>query len=136
MPPDGRHSVIINYQQPMQASITLGLGGKDCILESLASNELDDLLGLDLDPLAGRRIAARTGRTLDELHLADGGKGDALLFLLGALDGDVNELLVHGDCLLLGDAGGLSESCHDATLGGRNEFFLSHFSCFLIRCQG
>ena len=120
----------------MQASITLGLGGKDRILESLAGDELDDLLGLDLDHLAGRGIAARAGGTLDELHLADGGKGDALLFLLGALDGDVNELLVHGDSLLLGNAGGLGESCHDATLGGRNEFFLSHFSCFLIRCQG
>lgn len=100
---------------------------EDRVLESLARDDLNDLLGLDLDRFAGHGVAAGAGGTLDELHLADSGEHIALLFLLGALDREVDESLVNGESLLLRDAGSLSEGCHDSALGGGNDFFLSHF---------
>ena len=100
---------------------------EDRVLKSLARDDLDDLLGLDLDRFAGHGVTAGTGRTLNELNLADSGEHIALLFLLGALDREVDESLVNGESLLLGDAGSLSEGCHDSALGGGNDFFLSHF---------
>ena len=103
-----------------------GYLAKDSILESLASDDLDDLLGLDLDLLAGHGIAADASGTLDELDLAEAGEHVALLFLLGALDREIDETIVDGSSLLLVDFTGESECRHDATLGGRNDFFLSH----------
>ena len=100
---------------------------EDRVLESLARDDLDDLLGLDLDRFAGHGVTAGASRTLDELNLADSGEHIAFLFLLGALDREVDESLINGESLLLGDAGSLSEGCHDSALGGRNDFFLSHF---------
>ena len=102
---------------------------KNRILESLARDDLDDLLGLDLDRLAGGGIAARASRTLDELDFADAGKHIALLFLLGTLDSEIDETLVDGDGLLLANLTGFREGSHDSALSGRYDFFLalSHF---------
>ena len=100
---------------------------EDGILEGLASDELDDLLGLDLDLLASRRIAAHARRTLDLLDLAEAREHIALFFLLRALDREVEETLVDGLSLLLADLAGFGERCDDSALGCRNDFFLSHF---------
>ena len=100
---------------------------EDRVLESLARDDLDDLLGLDLDRFAGHGVTAGASRTLDELNLAESGEHKALLFLLGALDGEVDETLVDGDSLLLADTARFGEGRHDSALGGRNDFFLSHF---------
>lgn len=95
-------------------------------LSALQGVILTTVLALILigSPVAGLRPMC-AGRLLS-LDLADTGQGDALLLLLGALDGDVHDLLVHRDRLLLGDAAGFGERSHDGALGGRNDFLLCH----------
>ena len=102
---------------------------EDRVLKSLARDDLDDLLGLDLDLLASHRIAAGASGTLDELHLAESGEHITLLFLLGALDREIDEPVVDGNSLLLADFASFGEGGDDSALGGRNDFFLalSHF---------
>ena len=91
---------------------------EDGVLARLGEAELHDLLRLDLDRLAGRRIAARASGLLLLDELAEAREHKALLLLLRTLDGEVKELLVDGDSLLLRDAGSLRERGHDTTLGG------------------
>ena len=99
---------------------------EDRVLESLARDDLDDLLGLDLDRFAGHGVAAGAGGTLDELHLAESREHEALLFLLGALDREIDEAIVHRESLLFGDLASFGESHDDTALGCGNDFFLSH----------
>ena len=104
-----------------------GYLAKDSILESLAGDDLDDLLGLDLDLLAGHGVASDASGTLDEFDLAEAGEHVALLFLLGALDREIDETIINCDSLLFADFTGFGERSHDTALGGGDDFFLSHF---------
>src|SRR5574344_2694082 len=110
---------------PMEDAVALL--AEDRVLESLARDDLDDGLGLDLDRLAGRGIAAHARGALDELHPAEAGEHEALLFLLRTLDRESEEALVNGNRLLLADFASSGEVSHDSALGGRDDFFLSHF---------
>ncbi len=95
-------------------------------LSALQGAILTTVLALILigSPVAGLR-PMRAGRLMS-LTLPMPGRVMPFLLLLGALDGDVHDLLVHRDRLLLGDAAGFGERSHDGALGGRNDFLLCH----------
>ena len=107
----------------MHLAMRLALG-EDSVLRGLAEAEFRLRAGRDLDRLASRGIAAEASLALRLEHLAEAREHDALR-ALGASIGDLEELVVGSDGLLLADASGLSDSGHDLGLGSRN--FLCHF---------
>src|ERR1039457_2289385 len=74
----------------------------DGVLGDLGDAELDHGLGLDLDRLAGLRVAAHACLAFCLHQLADAGNGE-LAALLGFLNGQLGEQLQAGGCLLVGD---------------------------------
>ena len=107
----------------MHLAMRLALG-EDSVLRGLAEAEFRLRAGRNLDRLAGRGIAAEAGLALRLEHLAEAREHDALR-ALGASIGDLEELVVRSNGLLLADASGLSDGSHDLGLGSGN--FLSHF---------
>ena len=107
----------------MHLAMRLALG-EDSVLRGLAEAEFRLRAGGDLDRLASRGIAAEASLALRLEHLAETGEHDALRALSTGV-GDLEELVVRGNGLLLADASGLSDGGHDLGLGSGN--FLSHF---------
>jgi len=64
------------------------LGAEDRVLRGLGHAELHDLLGLDLDRLAGGRVATLAGLAVDEDELAEAGEREGVLRVLVGERGD------------------------------------------------
>jgi hypothetical protein len=82
------------------------LGAEDRVLRGLGHAELHDLLGLDLDRLAGGRVATLAGLAVDEDELAEAGEREGVLRVLVGERGDDLE---DSSGLLLGELGLLGD---------------------------
>src|ERR1019366_2707863 len=85
-----------------RAAPGLLLWRSDGVLGDLGDAELDHSLGLDLDWLAGLRVAAHARLAFCLHQFADAGDGE-LAVLLGFLNGQLCQKLKAGGCLLVGD---------------------------------
>ena len=86
---------------------------EDRILRGLRDAELHDLLGRDLDDLAGGGVAALTGFAVHEDQLSETRESEAVL---GVLVRQLRDVLQHAHCLLLGDRGKLGDRGCDLRL--------------------
>src|ERR1039458_3018642 len=110
-----------------RAAPGLLLWRSDGVLGDLGDAELDHGLGLDLDRLAGLRVAAHA-RLAFRLHqFADAGNGE-LAVLLGLFDGHFSEQFQAGGCLLVGD--------FELLRHGANENGLGHSFCHNVLLLG
>ncbi len=97
---------------------------EDGVLRGLRHAELHLRARRDLDGRARSGVAAKAGLALRLDELAETREQNALGALRASI-GDLEELVVGGDGLLLADASGLSDSGHDLGLGSRH--LLCHF---------
>src|SRR5215467_8047918 len=95
------------------------------ILENLRRAQANDSLGLDLDGLAGLRIAAHARLTMCLHHASDAGNDELACRTLGFLHRELVQLFEEGRRLLLGCAELLGEVSDD--LG-----FAHWLSCHLV----
>lgn len=104
---------------------------KNSVLSGLGHAEFHLRAGRNLDRLASGGIAAGASLALSLDKLAETRKDNALRSV-GASIGNLEELVVSGGGLLLGDLGGFGDGSHDRGLGCRYLDFLSHFVLILF----